>query len=186
MRVQTTHQLCGNSWNTWKGWKHLDSHLETAYGNTNMDLESLGNKGLHHSSARSQALLDGVWEYRIRVGFSEQDFVPERISSYPPRGPFHASLPATCTHHIPSLLVFLGMTVAGSPSTCFLTWPLYSQRGRIISYLVSISSDLCLAWPSHNPVRTSRSAVGRLPVMEVAQARGPAVPFRRSLSSGLC
>lgn len=175
----------------WKELEHLE-RVETSgqpFGNSIWKHKHGSGKSweqIHHSSARSQALLDGVWEYRIRVGFSEQDFVPEPISRYPPRGPFHASMPAACTHHIPSLLVFLGMTVAGSPSTCFLTWPLYSQRGRIISYLVSISSDLCLAWPSHNPVRTSRSAVGRLPVVEVAQARGPAVPFRRSLSSGLC
>lgn len=148
----------------------MDSHLETAYGNTNMDLGSLGNKGLRHSSARSQSLLDGGWGCRIRAGFSEHDFVPECISSHPPRGPFHATVPATCTHHVASLLVFLGMTVTGSPSTCFLTWPLCSQRGRIISYLVSISSDLCLAWAPHNPVRISRSAVGRLLVTEVAQA----------------
>lgn len=94
------------------------------------------------------------------------------------------SMPASCAHNVPSSLVFPG-DVTGSPITCFLTWPFCSQRGRIISYLVSISSDLCLAWPSHNPVRASRSAVGRLLVM--AQAGAPEVPFRRkSFSSELC
>lgn len=151
------------------------------FGNTNMDLESLRKKGLHHRFARSQPLLDGVLGCRIRVGFSEQDFIPEHISNRPPQRPFHACLMCTqCTK-----LACLPGDVTGSPITCFLTWPFCSQRGRIISYLVSISSDLCLAWPSHNPVRASRSAVGRLLV--TAQAGAPEVPFRRrSFSSGLC
>lgn len=70
-------------------------------------------------------------------------------------------------------LVFPGMTVTGSPSACFLTWPLGSQCGRIIS-LGSISSDLGLAWtwPGLHIILLGQVGQRQLLVMEEAQV-GP-------------
>lgn len=59
VRVQTTEQLYGRV-EYLKEWNPLDRHLETTYGNTNMYLESLENKSLHHSPVRSHPLLDGI------------------------------------------------------------------------------------------------------------------------------
>lgn len=121
-----------------------------------MYLESAGNKGLHPSCVWSQPLLGGILECRIRAAFSEQVCIPGTPAVIPQERPF---MPTTHPCKVPSTLVFLGMNVTGSPSTCFLTLPLNSQGSRIIS-LVSISPDLSLAWPSHNPVTTSRPADG--------------------------
>lgn len=168
----------------WKGWKHLDSHLERAYGNTNMYLQSVGNKGLHPNPACSQPFLDGISGCRIRASFSERDCIPGTQAIIPWEG---HSIPIAHPHRVPSMLVFLGIIATGSPSTCFLTWPLNSQRGRIIS-LVSISSDLSLAWtwPGHHIILLGQASRWLL-LMEVAQAGGPAVPpRRRSLSLRLC
>lgn len=78
-------------------------------------------------------------------------------------------MPATHPHK--TRLSSPGMT--GSPSTCFLTWPLGSQRGQIIS-LGSISSDLSLAWtrPGLHIILLGQVGQRQLLVREEAQA-GP-------------
>lgn len=153
-------QLCGKSWNTWKGQKHLDSHLKIAYGNTNIYLESAGNKGLHPSLSwmGSRGAGSGPASLSRTARQQHQQIFPRRAAACPPHTHTrHACLPGD----------------DWLPSTCFLMWPLSSQRGQIIS-LGSISSDLSLAWtrPGLHIILLGQVGQRQLLVMEEAQ-EGP-------------
>lgn len=133
--------------------KRLDSHWETAHRNTNVSLESLGNKGHCHSPGQSQPCLRGASGCRITAGLSEHT-ASQSLATALHHGPFHASptMYQACWSPRDDCLWLRQHSFphgASQPS---------AQPDHLL--LVSISPDLSLAGPSHNPVRTNRSAGG--------------------------